>query len=239
MKIIGITGKIGAGKTTLANMLSKENDINIIHMDYLLDELKSKKIFGKITHTVPQVDDETKNTKIINNNVLNFIYNGKIIQSIYLKLKKKLINNILNNKIKEYEKNNTDTIIIEGVDLTELDIIKRLHMLILVETPYKTRIERAAIRNKTDKYEMVKRDALLQRNIKGRINRKFDYIVPNKGNIEDLKYSSKLISARLKEDSISPEKRFRYSNNFKIKSEIILKAEEKGKNSNGREIYED
>ena len=42
LKLIGVTGKSGAGKTTFANILAQKNGIGVIHIDEVLRKVKKK-----------------------------------------------------------------------------------------------------------------------------------------------------------------------------------------------------
>lgn len=46
MKLIGITGKAGAGKTTLSDMIAKHQNVGVIHVDELLKKVKKEKMQG-------------------------------------------------------------------------------------------------------------------------------------------------------------------------------------------------
>ena len=40
MKLIGITGKAGAGKTTISNIMAQNYNVGVIHVDDVLKEVK-------------------------------------------------------------------------------------------------------------------------------------------------------------------------------------------------------
>lgn len=42
MKLIGVTGKAGSGKTTFSDILSQKDDIGVIHIDDILRDIKLK-----------------------------------------------------------------------------------------------------------------------------------------------------------------------------------------------------
>ena len=39
MKLIGVTGKAGSGKTTFSNMLAEKDNIGVIHVDDILKQI--------------------------------------------------------------------------------------------------------------------------------------------------------------------------------------------------------
>ena len=43
MKLIGVTGKGGAGKTTFANLFETKENIGVIHIDDIVNEFKDQK----------------------------------------------------------------------------------------------------------------------------------------------------------------------------------------------------
>lgn len=240
MKIIGITGKAGSGKTILANMIAKEKSIDIIHMDYILDGIKESKALSKMTQNAEQVEDKENTHKMVKSNLSDFIYSNGLILEIYLKFRNIIINRILNKKIKEYEEKNIENLIVEGLDLINLDIMKKLDIFVLMKTPYNTRIERALKRDGVvDRKIIVNRDRKSQKNIRGKIKRKIDFTLENTGSIEELEKDAELILKFLKEKEMTPEEKFRKKNKLVTKMKSITKTkQDKGRNrGNDEKIY--
>ena len=245
MKIIGITGKAGAGKTTLSNILAENENVKIIHLDYLLDNIKDNKILQNVTTQNSRKEgDKQHESKLLKEGISNFIYNHAFILKIYLNLKRKIKNRILKNSIKSY--NNTDILIIEGFDLLNFEISKKLDLLVLMKVAYNERINRLSKRNeKINKKRIIEIDRNLHKNLIGKNRTNPDYIVENDGDIEDLKEQSKVILKKLEDKTISSSERFRKEHRisrFRIKSPISLTKknnEERRIKDNDKEIYED
>ncbi|MEZ7901292.1 MAG: dephospho-CoA kinase [Flavobacteriales bacterium] len=176
MKIIGITGGIGSGKSTIA------------------------KVFMSIGYPVYNSDTRAKelinsNEKLINSIKLSFgddLYNSqgldrKKMASIVFNNPEKLelLNFIIHPTVgKDFEKwidlQNTSFILKEAAILFETGIYKSLHKTILVSAPQETRIER-----------VIKRDNTNQEEVLSRMNNQWseekktelaDYVIDNSGN---------------------------------------------------------
>lgn len=73
MKLIGITGKCGAGKTTLSNIIGENQDVGVIHVDQLLKKIEKEKLQSLMESNK---DGEQLGVK---NNVRRIIYGNKYI----------------------------------------------------------------------------------------------------------------------------------------------------------------
>ncbi|MFQ3336200.1 MAG: dephospho-CoA kinase [Flavobacteriales bacterium] len=176
MKLIGITGGIGSGKSTIA------------------------KVFMSIGYPVYNSDTRAKelinsNEELINSIKLSFgndIYNSngldrKKMASIVFNNPEKLelLNSIIHPAVGEdFEKwvdsQNTSFILKEAAILFETGIYRSLHKTILVSAPQETRIER-----------VIKRDNTNQEEVLSRMNNQWseekktelaDYVIDNSGN---------------------------------------------------------
>ena len=153
MKLIGITGGIGSGKSTIA------------------------KVFMSLSYPVYNSDTKAKefinsNEELINSIKLSFgndIYNSngldrKKMASIVFNNPEKLelLNSIIHPAVGEdFEKwvdsQNTSFILKEAAILFETGIYRSLHKTILVSAPQETRIERVIKRDNTNQEEVLSR----------------------------------------------------------------------------------
>lgn len=244
MKIVGITGRAGSGKTTLSNILAENKNVRVMHLDYLLDKVKNNKLLKNIT--VEKGRRENRNQydpRLLKDGMSNFIYNHSIILRIYLSLKRKMKSRILKKTIEKYS--DAEILIIEGFDLLNFDISKELDLLIFVKVPYHERINRLSKRNEcTNKKRLIEIDRNLQKNLRGKNKVIPDYIVDNNLDIENLKKESKIILKKLEQKTISPSEKFRKENRVlrsktKKSSNLIKNNEERRIENNDKEIYED
>lgn len=81
MKLIGITGKMGAGKTTLSNMLQEYPGVMAIHVDDLVDVEKESK-FSKMMDK-----DEDGNPVVVKQGLKNLYIPIKIYLELLWHLK--------------------------------------------------------------------------------------------------------------------------------------------------------
>ena len=176
MKLIGITGGIGSGKSTIA------------------------KVFMSIGYPVYNSDTRAKelinsNEELINSIKLSFgddLYNSqgldrKKMASIVFNNPEKLelLNSIIHPAVgKDFEKwidsQNTSFILKEAAILFETGIYKYLHKTILVSAPQETRIERVIKRDNTNREEVLSR--MNNQWSEEKKTELADYVIDNSGN---------------------------------------------------------
>ena len=172
-KIIGLTGGIGSGKTTIANHFVKAN-IPV----YIADD-EARKISQS-----PEIIEEIKKkfgSEIFDDAILNREELSKIVFSNPEKLKQ--LNAIIHPAVKKHfqdwvsKHKNAPYVIYEAAILFESGSYKNCDLIITVTAPLESRIQRVIQRDKTTREQVLKR-INAQWNDEQRIA-KSDFVVEN------------------------------------------------------------
>jgi dephospho-CoA kinase len=148
MFVVGLTGGIGSGKSTIANYFL-EKDIVVVNTDHL-----SREVVSPGTPALSQIQDRFGGEIIEENGQLNRRKLREIIFSddnerIWLEtLLHPLINEALYEKVKAA---NSDYVVIESALLLETDQHKIVHRVLVVDVSEKTQVDRAAARDRESK----------------------------------------------------------------------------------------
>ena len=135
MRLVGITGKAGAGKTTFSNILANKNNIGVIHVDDIVKKMKSKyfSMFMK-------KDKNGKRTKI-NSKLKKILYGNKILFNLLMKLRAEFVEPYLLEEIERLKSEGKETILIDDIFIRYEKIYDRLSMIFIVNRPYAQRKE--------------------------------------------------------------------------------------------------
>lgn len=152
MKLIGVTGKSGAGKTTFSNMLAEKPNIGVIHIDDILREFKLK--YFKLFLSEDKNGEKTK----VDSNLKTMIYSNKFIFDLFMKFRAKLIENALNEEISRLVQEGNDTIIIDDIFIKYHKIYEKLSKVFVVRRPYVDRQKAIKERDNLTKKEIVAYD---------------------------------------------------------------------------------
>ena len=153
--IVGLTGGIGSGKTTVANFFSEFDDVAVYIADY-----EAKKLINTSIEIKEKLIIEFGERSFLNNEL-----NRKYISDIVFKNKTKLaiLNSIVHPAVKkhfqEFVKNNSNKkyIIYENAILFESKSDENCNIVITVHVPLKNRIKRVMKRDSTSKKEVLQR----------------------------------------------------------------------------------
>lgn len=191
MLVVGLTGNIGCGKSSLSKFFIENNidviDADIISREIMYDKNTLKLVFDSFGNEVKN-DDGSLNRKGLGNIVFND--NEKLIK----------LNNIthpaikmkINNKIDDISKNNKNIVVVDAALLIEGDFLDLVNKLVVITCNEEIQINRVMKRD-----NLTKEDALKRINSQMKQNEKVkyaDYIINNSRDIENLeKEASKLI----------------------------------------------
>lgn len=175
MKVIGIGGESASGKTTLSNLISSyDDDIEIIHLDNVLDDIKK----GIVPNDDLKVAREGfEDVVVLKNNPFCNIKNP-VFNLIYFNLRRLVVNSIVKRKLKETENDKFSIAIIEGASLEAIDV--SFDYLVKVQTTMPVRIDRWLERDNESYSEkdMHKKDDYT-RNLRGSKVLKYNRVINN------------------------------------------------------------
>ena len=180
MKIIGLTGGIGSGKSTVLKLF-KNLGVNTYSAD-----ISAKKLINTDQNLINLIKDSF-GKNIYKDNILDSRKLSKIVFGNPDKLE--LLNSIIHPAValdfKNFiESNNDEYIVKEAAIIFETNSEKQYDKIILVKSPLEIRIERVMKRDNLSRVEVIKRiNNQLNENL---IIDKCDYIINNHEN-EDLK----------------------------------------------------
>lgn len=152
MKLIGITGKAGAGKTTISNIIAQNNNVGVIHVDDVLKDVKLKylKLFM-------DTDNKGEKTKV-NGKIKMFLFRNKIMFNLIMKFRNLLVTKYIENEIQKLQDKGKDIILIDDIYIKFLHIYNNLDRLFVVERNYNERKEALKQRDDLTLQEVVASD---------------------------------------------------------------------------------
>lgn len=142
MKLIGITGKAGAGKTTLSDIIGRNQDVGVIHVDELFEKVKREKLSG-------MMECNSKGKPVaVKKNIRKVLYGNKYIFLIFIRTRAIILSGKINEKLKEFEKAGKNVAVIESTHLKYYPIFKKLDKKVLIRRPYIVRQKSVLLRDK-------------------------------------------------------------------------------------------
>lgn len=155
MKIVGLTGGIGSGKTTISKMFEKLG-VSVYNSDIEAKKLTntSTKIRKELTELLGE--DAYKEDALNRKYVANLIFNDKLL----LEKVNAIIHPRVAKHFKEWcKKQSSPYVIKESALLFETNSYKNIDFTILITSPVMDRVKR-----------VIKRDSISEKEIKDRIN---------------------------------------------------------------------
>lgn len=197
MLIIGLTGNIGCGKSSLSKIFMDEGidvvDADIVSRQIFEDEELLQTVFEKFGPSIKN-NDGSLNRKALGNIVFN--NDEKLIELnniTHPRIKEKIFNQIRN-----IEEQGKPIVILDGALLVETGYLDDIDKLIVVTCDEEIQIERIKKRDNCTKLEALSR-------IKSQMSQvekvKYaDYTIDNSGTIEELKNKAYKFMSYIKEN---------------------------------------
>lgn len=152
MKLIGVTGKAGAGKTTFSDMLAQKQNIGVIHIDDILTRMKLR-YFKPIMSR----DKNGENIKV-NSKLKAILYGNKMLFNLFMKFRANLIEKLLKEKIENLKNEGKEIIIIDDIFIKYQKIYKDLSVIFMINRPYVERKKALQQRDNLNKKELIAYD---------------------------------------------------------------------------------
>ena len=177
MKVIGITGSSGSGKSTVSKIIQNELNAKLIVADEIVKKMQEtgQEYFEKIIELLGN-EYLNKDAKLNRKKVADLIFKDEEKREEINKLTKKYVVAEIKRKI---ESSTKEYVVIDAPLLIESGLDKICNIVIGVVADYKTQIERICERDKLTKVEAVSRLNIQPDNEFYRKN--VDYIVENNG----------------------------------------------------------
>lgn len=183
MLVLGLTGNIGCGKSSVSTIFMKNNidivDADIVARNIFEDKDLLNKVFSIFGENIKN-NDGSLNRKALGNIVFN---DDKKLMTLNNLAHPKIKENILN-KVKEYKNQGKKIVVIDAALLIEDNYLHHIDKLILVTCEKEIQIKRIIARDNCTEQEAISRiNSQMSQDDKVKFA---DYIIDNSSSFENL-----------------------------------------------------
>lgn len=234
MKIVGVMGNSGAGKTTFSNLLGKREDVGVIHVDDFIADVKRKYFKMFLESKKENPIENTRNNPKLKSEVKKFFYNNKVIFGLFSSFRSLLVRKRIDTQIKQYAVEGKRLVVIDDWILpTHKQLYKRLNKVYYLDRGFVARRKGLKERENLSEDEMKIADLPYSLKFIKKIQDEKVIVVNNKGSLEVLKQRAKEEYEKLCEPTfderykVSTEDLIPMNSNLTKSIEKILKVREK------------
>lgn len=197
MLIVGLSGNIGCGKSSLSNIFKEEHidvvDADIVARHIFEDEELLETVFKKFGPSIKNKDGSL-NRKALGNIVFNDDKKLVELNNItHPRIKEKIFN-----QIEDIRNQNKSIAILDAALLVEGGYLKDVDLLLIVTCDENVQIERIKLRDNCTKEEALSRiNSQMSQTEKAKYA---DYIIDNSGTLEELKKKAYEFMSYIKEN---------------------------------------
>lgn len=198
MKIIGLTGGIGTGKST-AEEIFKRLGAYVIDADSIVHQLYKQEHIKEKLKQIFTEDIFDNNQEIDRKKVARIVFSDKTKRKALEEIIHPEVNKYIDEWLNQIEKNNPDAVAIVSVPLMiETGSYKKYQKIILVYAPKELQIERLI--KKGYSYEEAVSRINAQMDIEEKL-KYADYVIINTSTLENLENQVKRVFDEIKKDS--------------------------------------
>lgn len=155
MKIIGIMGNGGSGKTTFSNALSAKESVGIIHVDDLVGEAKKKYFKAFLQPKEKNTTESTENNPKLKSGAKAFFYKNKLMFNLLMGLRSKLVSSEIEKRISDFKDQGKSLVIVDDWVLsTHKKLMKNLNHIYVIDRKYFARRNGIQQRDDLSKQEL-------------------------------------------------------------------------------------
>ena len=149
MKLIGVTGNAGAGKTTFASCMEEKDTVGVIHVDSIIGNFKKRFLKLILQPRKRNLSKSTRENPKVRNKVRMIVYRNKIFFSCFIILRNKIIEREISRQIKEHKRDGKRVIIIDDwALLANSKLVNKMDHVYVLKRKFISR--RTSVRNRED-----------------------------------------------------------------------------------------
>ena len=142
MKLIGVMGNSGTGKTTFTEYLSTKPTVGVIHVDKLTGEVKKKYFRMFLQGNDKNTTETTKTNPKLIPGAKAIFYRNKTMFNILMAIRNKLISKELNKQIDDFKKQGKSLVVIDDWAITtQKELMPKLSHLYFMQRGFGERRE--------------------------------------------------------------------------------------------------
>lgn len=155
MKIIGIMGNGGSGKTTFSNALSTKDSVGIIHVDDLVGDVKKKYFKAFLQSKEKNTTESTENNPKLKSGAKAFFYKNKLLFNFLMRVRSKLVTPEIEKRVSNFKEEGKSLVIIDDWVLsTHKKLMKDLNHVYVLDRKYFARRQGLQQRDNLSKQEL-------------------------------------------------------------------------------------
>lgn len=236
MKLIGVMGNSGSGKTTFTDYLASKKSVGVVHVDEIVGDIKRKyfKLFLQ-----PEKNNTTESTKKnpkLNTNIKEFFYKNKYAFKFLMIVRSKLVEKELNSKIRDLKLEGKKVILIDDWALpTHKKLIPKLNRVFFLRRGITTRRDSLRERDELTRHELRVYDIPYAiKRIEAPKNANVS-VIYNNGSFEELFQKAEDEYERIGELSFDERYSIKGKSNVKLAAEKLRKAAELNRQNRSNE----
>ena len=118
MKLIGVMGNSGSGKTTFTEYLETKPSVGVIHVDEITGNVKKKYFRPFLQGKDKNTTENTKNNPKVKAGAKSIFYKNKLTFNLLMAFRNKLIGKELENQIEKFKRDGKKVVVVEDWALT-------------------------------------------------------------------------------------------------------------------------